>query len=105
MRRGAFFNAYMLKLILVFGIILLLPIFFSVSFPLIKLLLMGYFSLLIFVFVRGVLGDSILTYIISGLLIYIAVIKFWYLLAPFYMLYLIGSMFLSGIIIFGLQKM
>ena len=66
--------------------------------------MIGYFCLIIFTFVRGVLGSGILTYIVSGLLIYIFVIKMWWLFAPAYMLYLIGSMMLSGIIIFGLQK-
>ena len=99
-----FLNTNFLIIILVFAIIMLLPIMFSVSFPIIKLLIMGYFALLIFVFVRNILGASILTYVVSGLLIYILVVKFWYLFAPAYMLYLIGSMFLSGLIIFGLQK-
>ncbi len=102
-KRG-FLNTNFLTIILVFVLIMLLPIVFSVSFPIIKLIIMAYFALLIFIFVRNILGNSILTYVISGLLIYILVVKFWYLFAPAYMLYLIGSMFLSGLIIFGLQK-
>ena len=102
--KKGFLNSNFLIIILVFAIIMLLPILFSVSFPIIKLIIMAYFALLIFVFVRNILGASILTYVVSGLLIYILVVKFWYLFAPAYMLYLIGSMFLSGLIIFGLQK-
>jgi len=56
------------------------------------------------VFVRNILGTGLLSYIVSGVIIYIFVIRFYYLAVPVYMLYVISSMALSGIIIFGLQK-
>lgn len=91
-------------IVAVFLVIMLLPLGLSKVFPIFQLLIMGYFSLVVFMFVRNILGNSILTYVVSALLIYILVIKLMYLFATFYMLYLIGSMFLSGLIIFGLQK-
>ncbi len=97
-------KSQMLLITLVFLIIMLAPLILGKFFPLLKVMIMFYLALIIFLFVRRILGTGILSYLVSGILIYIFVIKFYYLAVPVYMLYLIGSMMLSGIIIFGLQK-
>ena len=102
--KKAFLNPGFLIIIAVFLVIMIIPLLLAGFSNTIRLIMMAYFALLIFMFVRNILGNSLLTYIISGILIYILVVKFWFLFAPAYMLYLIGSMFLSGLIIFGLQK-
>lgn len=91
-------------MILVFIVIMILPLILSGLFPIFDILIKFYFILIIFFFVRGILGSGMLTYVISGVLIYIFVIKLFPIFAVGYMLYLIASLMLSGIIIFGLQK-
>ena len=91
-------------MILVFLIIMLLPIVLSWVFPIFDVLIKFYLALVVFMFVRAILGAGVLTYVVAGILIYIFVIKLFALFAAGYMLYLIASLMLSGIIIFGLQK-
>lgn len=91
-------------MILVFLIIMLLPIVLSWIFPIFDVLIKFYLALVVFMFVRAILGAGVLSYVVAGILIYIFVIKLFPLFAAGYMLYLIASLMLSGIIIFGLQK-
>ena len=91
-------------MILVFLIIMILPLVLAWVFPIFDILLKFYLALVVFMFVRAILGGGVLTYVVAGILIYIFVIKLFPLFAAGYMLYLIASLMLSGIIIFGLQK-
>ena len=91
-------------MIIVFLVIMLLPLVLGRIFPFFELILKVYLALVIFLFVRNIMGSSVVSYLISGLLIYIFLIRLYFLAVPVYMLYIISSMMLSGIIIFGLQK-
>ncbi len=103
MKRGGILNPYVIALLVVFGGLMLLPIVLAEFFPIIKIILVGFFCIGIYSFVRNMIGPGILSYVIAGILIYILVIRLWYLYASVYMVYLIASLGLSGIIMFGLQ--
>jgi hypothetical protein len=100
MKRG--FLPPMIILLLIFLFIMMLPLLLAWIFPEFGWLLKVYFSIIIFSFVRRILGGGIMTYIVSGILIYIFVFQLFWLFTPVYMLYLIVGMGLSGILVFGL---
>ncbi|NYZ80127.1 hypothetical protein H0N95_02650 [Candidatus Micrarchaeota archaeon] len=91
-------------MIIVFLLIMFVPILLGWAFPLFGLIFKAYLAITIFLFVRNFLGTGVVSYVVAGVLIYIFIIKLWVLFASSYMLFLIVSMMLSGIIIFGLQK-
>ena len=92
-------------MIAVFAVILLLPLLMAEVFEELKWLMIAYFCIMIYLFVKRILGSGIVTYIVSGVLIYIFVFELWPFFVVGYMLYLVVGVFgLSGIIIFGLQK-
>jgi uncharacterized membrane protein len=96
--------APMILLLLIFLVIMIVPLILGELFPVFKWILMLYFCVTIFMFVKGVLGGGILTFIVSGILIYIFVIQMYTFFVAGYMLYLVASLGLSGIIIFGLPR-
>jgi hypothetical protein len=102
MRRG--FLPVMVVIVLVFLFLMILPIIFAKLIPTFQWLLIAYFCIVVFLFVRRILGSGLLTYIISGLLIYIFVIRMWELFTALYMFYLLVNLGLSGIIIFGMPS-
>ena len=91
----------MIILLLIFLFIMMLPLLLSWIFPQFEWMLKVYFSIIIFSFVRRILGGGIMTYIVTGILIYIFVFQLFWLFTPMYMLYLIVGLGLSGILIFG----
>lgn len=91
-------------MILVFLLIMFVPLILGWVFPIFGLIIKAYLAITIFLFVRNFLGTGLVSYVVAGILIYIFIIRLWVLFVPGYMLYLIVSMMLSGIIIFGLQK-
>ena len=102
MRRGI---APLILMIAVFAVIMLLPLLLAEISEEFKWLLIAYFCIIIYMFVKRILGSGIVTYIVSAILIYIFVFHLFPLFVVGYMLYLIVGVFgLSGIIIFGLQK-
>ena len=92
----------MILLLLVFVVIMIIPLVLAELFDTFKWLLIAYFCITVFLFVKRILGGGIITYIVSGILIYIFVIRLFYLFVPLYMLYLVVSLGLSGIIVFGM---
>ena len=94
----------MVVIIVAFVIIMILPLFLAEMFPIFKYTMLAFFCISIYTFVRNILGPGLLTYIISGVLIYILVIRLWQYFAMGWMLYALGIFGLTGIIIFGLQK-
>jgi hypothetical protein len=102
MRKGI---APLILMIAVFAVIMLLPLLLAEVFEEFKWLLIAYFCIIIYMFVKRILGSGLVTYVVSGILIYIFVFQLFHLFTSLYMLYLIVGVFgLSGIIIFGLQK-
>ncbi len=102
MTRG--FLPPMILLVVIFLVIMALPILLAYLIPTFKWILIAYFCIIVFMFVRRILGSGLVTYILSGILIYIFVIQMWQAFAALYMLYLVVSFGLSGIIIFGLPS-
>jgi hypothetical protein len=102
MKRG--FLPPMILLVIVFVFLMLLPIIFSEFFPAFKWLMMAYFCIMIYLFVKRILGSGIVTLVVSGILIYIFVYQLLYIFAAAYILYLIVGLGLSGIIVFGLPS-
>ena len=94
----------MVIIIIAFAIIMVAPLFLAEFFPIFKYVMLGFFCISIYTFVRNILGPGFLAYIISGVLIYILVIRLWQYFAMGWMLYALGIFGLTGIIIFGLQK-
>lgn len=92
-----------LMIALVFIFLMALPIILGTLNPTFKWIMIAYFCMVVFLFVRRILGGGILTFVISGILIYIFVIQMWQAFAAVYMLYLLVNFMLSGILIFGLQ--
>jgi len=92
----------MILLLFILLFVMLLPLFLAKIFPEFDWILKAYFSIIIFSFVRRILGGGIMTYIVSGILIYIFVFQLFWLFTPAYMLFLIVGLGLSGIIVFGL---
>lgn len=103
MRGIIFFTPFILVLIVIFGIIMIAPLVIGKFFPVVDLLIKGYFALIIIMFVRNILGGGVLGYGIGLVLVYIFVIKVYPLFAAGYMLYLVVALGLSSIIFFGFQ--
>jgi len=73
-----------------------------IFFPIADIIMRIILALMIFIMVRGYLGDGIPSLIVSGILVYILVIKWAYFTAAIYVLYfLMGLSFLS-VIVWGL---
>lgn len=85
-----------LIVMLIMAFFLIGPIVLAEAFPVIKIMLLAFFSYEIYKFVEEKLGKNVLTYVIAGLLIYIFVVVLW----PFFM----AAYFLSVIIAIGLMS-
>lgn len=83
------------------GIALLPPLIMKM-FPLADLLFRIVMVFLIFSIVRGYLGEGIMTWVISGVLIYFLVIKYAYFTASVYVLQILLGVGFASVIIFGL---
>jgi|GEM_PF-4408585 len=92
-----------LTFIIIFLVLMSLPLVLGFFFPQIDILIKLYLVLSIFLFVKGILGNGIPTYIVAGVLIYIFIFRLYPLFAASYVLYLIASLGLSSIIFFGFQ--
>lgn len=114
MKKGAFNFESMIPITAVFLFIMFLPFIITfilwIVFPnypygdIFQLIFKAFLAISIFMFVRNFTGDGVVTYVIAGILIWIFLFKLYIIFTMGYMLYLIVSMMLSGIIIFGLQK-
>jgi len=71
--------------------------------PILKLLFQFYMIVVIFGFVRAIMGTGALAYVITGILAYIFVIRLFTMVTGVWLTFLIMSFGLSGMIVFGLQ--
>lgn len=101
-KRG--FLPFMPLIILVFGIIMLIPIMLGMVNDTFLWIMRGFFALTIYFFVAGVMGKGMLTWVLSGILIYIFVWRLWYLFAAGYMLFMVLGFGFGSVIFFGLQQ-
>ena len=74
-----------------------------IKIPIINIMFRFYMIIVIFSFVRRILGDGMASYAVTGVLAYIFVWRLWVLAAGVYITYIIMSFMLGGIIIFGLE--
>jgi len=102
MRKGFYFMPLIilaLILIVIFGglagMILTIPIF--------RVLFQFYIVITIFSFIRSVLGQGTITYVLTALLAYIFAFRLLPLTTGVWGIYIIGAYMLSGLIVFGLQ--
>jgi hypothetical protein len=103
MRGMIFFTPFVILLIVIFGIIMIAPLVVGKFFPVVELLIKGYFALIIIMFVRNILGGGVLGYGIGLVLVYIFVVRVYPIFAAGYMLYLVMAFGLSSVIFFGFQ--
>ena len=89
-------------LIIVFAAIMMAPLLLGMWTDTIKLLIQGYLAVNIFMFVRGFIGPGVLCYALSGILIYIFIVRLYWLYTPAYMLYLVVGLGFSSILFFGI---
>jgi len=94
----------MIVIIIAFIVVMVLPLFLAEFFPIFKYTMLGFFCISIYTFVRNIIGPGLLCWVISGVLIYILVIRLWQYFVAGWMLYALGIFGLTGIIIFGLQS-
>lgn len=92
-------------LILVFLVLIVGGTLLISNVPILSLLFQLYFIVLIYGFVRGMLGGGAVSLVVTALLAYIFVIRFWYFTAATWIVYLLISFGLTSIIFFGLQPM
>ena len=86
-------------ILIAFVVLALIPPVIMIIFPLADIIIRIILALMIFMMIRGYLGDGIPTLVVSGVLIYFLVIKWAYFTASAYILYfLLGLSFLSVIV-------
>ena len=86
-------------ILIAFVVLALIPPVIMIIFPLADIIIRIILALMIFMMIRGYLGDGIPTLVVSGVLIYFLVIKWAYFTASAYILYfLMGLSFLSVIV-------
>lgn len=105
MKQKGFLN-FILLVLVVFLIAALLPPIIMMLFPPADLLMRVFLVFLIFTTVRGYLGNSVLTLVISGILIYVLVIKWAYLTASLYIIFNVFLMFsVFSMLLWGLSSL
>lgn len=95
-------NFLIIILLLLIGSVVLLPVLMAV-FPPIDIIVRIFLVFSIFMTVRGFLGNGVLTIIISGVLIYFLVIKWWWIGASGWMAITLATMGIFGVIVWGSQ--
>ncbi len=89
---------------LMVGSVVLLPVLMYV-FPPIDIIVKIILVFSIFMMVRGFLGNGVLTLIVSGILIYFLVIKWWWIGAGGWMAITLASLGIFSIIMWGSQTL
>ncbi|RLG21833.1 hypothetical protein DRN74_00180 [Candidatus Micrarchaeota archaeon] len=95
----------MIIIALIFLVIIGLGVALIVKIPILNIMFRFYMLIIIYTFVRRIVGTGILAYVITAILAYIFVWKLWVMAAGVYLSYIIFSFGISGIIIFGLEGM
>ena len=102
MNSGAMINIFLL-IVAALVVVVALPVLVMKVFPVADLIIRIILVFLIFTTVRGYLGSGLPTIIVSGILIYLLVIKWAYFTAAIYIaLYFLLSLQVFSIIIFGI---
>ena len=94
-------NLLLLILFAMIAVVFLLPVLMYLS-PVINIIIRIILVFLIITTVRGYLGSSIITLIISGVLIYFLVIKLWWVGASVSFAIMLMAFGVFGVIVWGL---
>jgi len=89
-------------ILIAFVVLALIPPLIMVFFPLADIIMRIILALMIFMMVRGYLGDGVLSLIVSGVLIYFLVVKWAYFTASAYVLYFLLGLSFMSVIIWGI---
>ena len=96
---------FLVIILVAFLVVSLIPPILMILFPQADLLMRIVLVFAIFTTVRGYIGDGALSLIISGVLIYVLVIKWAYLTASLYIIFNIFMMFsVFSMILWGLNS-
>lgn len=95
-------NMLIVIVFLLIGIVVLLPLLMAV-FPPLDIIVRIILVFSIFMTVRNFLGNGVLTIIISGILIYFLVIKWWWIGASGWMAITLASLGVFGVVVWGSQ--
>jgi hypothetical protein len=93
-------NFILIALALMVAVVLLLPIL-MVVFPPIDIIVRIMLVFVIFTTVRGFLGNGVLTIVISGILIYLLVVKWWWIGATGWFAITLATFGMFGIVTWG----
>lgn len=93
-------NFIFIALALMIGVVLILPIL-MVAFPPLDIIIRIMLVFVIFTTVRGFLGNGVLTIVISGILIYFLVVKWWWIGATGWFAITLATFGLFGIVTWG----
>jgi len=94
---------YFILFLVIMAFFLVGPIILAEAFPVLKIMLLAFFCYEIYKFVEARVGGGVLTYVLSGILIYVFVIVLWPLLVASYFFTVIVGLGLFGPILFQLQ--
>lgn len=95
-------NFLIVIVLFMLGAIVLLPVA-MVVFPPIDIIVKIILVFSIFMMVRGFLGNGILTILVSGILIYFLVVKWWWIGAGGWMAITLASLGIFSVIMWGSQ--
>lgn len=89
------------KILFIFiAIILLVPLIIY-YYPIAKYIIMVIIAFFIFEIVARALGNNILTYVVTGVLLYFIIYKYFYLSTSVFLLYLLLSVGFTSVVIWG----
>lgn len=94
-------NLILLIAIAIIGSVVILPVLMTTFEPL-NIIVRIILAFTIITTVRGYLGNGALTIIISGILIYFLVIKWWWVASPVWLFTIFMSLNIIGMIVWGL---
>lgn len=94
-------NLILLIIIAIVGSVVVLPLLMTVFEPL-NIIVRIILAFTIITTVRGYLGNGALTIIVSGILIYFLVIKWWWVASPVWLFIIFMSLNIFGMIVWGL---
>ncbi|MAG22062.1 MAG: hypothetical protein CL943_02025 [Candidatus Diapherotrites archaeon] len=91
----------LLFIFIAFVILALIPPIIMYFFPAANIIMRIILALIIIMMIRGYLGNSVLTLLVSGILIYFLVIKWAYFTASVYVFYFLSGIAFFSVIIWG----
>lgn len=89
-------------ILLAFVVLALIPPLIMIMFPIADIIMRIILALIIFMTVRGYLGEGMLSLVVAGILIYFLVVKWAYFTASAYVIYFLMGLSFISVIIWGI---